>query len=63
MHGYSQSNENMKIAILSTVREIAPLIKASQNQMPVENLLTYTNDIGILDMILNSTFYSIICTS
>ena len=56
MDGYSQSNDNMKMAISLTVSQLAPLIKASQNHMPVENLLTYTNDIGILARKIKSTF-------
>ena len=54
MEGCTQSNENIKMAISVTASELAPLIKASQNHMPVENLLTYTNDIGISGRILDS---------
>ena len=46
MDGSSQSNENLKAAISLTMQELSPLIKASENRMPVENLMTYANDIG-----------------
>ena len=46
MDGSSQSTESLKAAISLTMQELSPLIKASENRMPVENLMTYANDIG-----------------
>ena len=48
MDGYSQPNENLKTAISLTMQELSPLIKACENRMPVENLMTYANEIGKL---------------
>ena len=48
-----RSNEKMKIAIAQTMNELAPIIKASENRMPVENILTYANEIGIVSFTLH----------
>ena len=47
-----RSNERMKTAIAQTMNELAPIIKASENRMPVENILTYANEIGMVSITL-----------
>ena len=44
--GDDYSNENLKTAISLTIQELSPLVKASENRMPVENLMAYANEIG-----------------
>ena len=44
--GDGYSNENLKTAISLTIQELSPLVKASENRMPVENLMAYANEIG-----------------
>ena len=46
----SDSNEATKRAISLTIAELAPLIKASENRMSVENLMAYANEIGCDDL-------------
>ena len=46
--GDGYSNENLKTAISLTIQELSPLVKASENRMPVENLMAYANEIGKL---------------
>ena len=44
--GDGYSNENLKTAISLTIQELSPLVKASENRMPVENMMAYANEIG-----------------
>ena len=58
--GDGYSNENLKTAISLTIQELSPLVKASENRMPVENLMAYANEIGkfyISYNVLHCVFY------
>ena len=59
--GDGYSNENLKTAISLTIQELSPLVKASENRMPVENLMAYANEIGkfqIANYVSHHVFYA-----